>query len=110
MPSPEHLDHITGWRGAIWSQAHPEDNPPEQSVLWWRWMRREPPAKSGADLGPMGPPVLAHDSVRVARFASVPGEQTRTEITIEHRDVPVEWVDDLSAWWRLQLAIHAARE
>lgn len=110
MKSPDQRDRITGWLGTIWTQPHTDNRPPDQSVLRWRWVRRTPPANARVKLGEMGEPVLPRDTVRIARFVQKPGPDPTTEITIEHRDVPIEWVGDLSAWWALQLAIHAGRQ
>ena len=33
-----------------------------------------------------------------------------TTVTIEHDHLPVEWVDDMHAWWSMQLAILEAEQ
>ncbi len=110
MRHEEQQGHVAGWYGAIWSRPHDDDDPPRRRVHWWRWVHRTPPpVPSSSHNGDMLDPVLPWDTLRVVNLNRVSGTPVHTEITVEHRDVPVEWVDDLNDWWALQLAIHAAR-
>lgn len=102
------VDHITGWCGTIWTRPHLKDDQRRRRVHHWRWVRRIPPVPEDMSGGTMLGPVLPADTLRIVELNRVPGTPVHTEIVIEHHDVPVEWVDDLSAWWTLQLAIHAA--
>lgn len=109
MLHEQQVDRITGWRGAIWSRPHPDDDPRRRRMHWWRWMHRipPPPGSPGWTRTTMLGPVLPRDTLLLVHLNRVPGTPVHTEIVIEHRDVPVEWIDDLTDWWKLQLAIHS---
>lgn len=103
-------ERITGRTGSIWSTPTDEDDPPRTRAMVWRWSRT-PMAQVAVGSGSVGhtpaESFLPRDTVVSVRLTQLPGRPARTRVEIEHRDVPLEWVDDLDAWWRFQLAILA---
>lgn len=103
-------ERITGRTGSIWSTPTAEDDPPRTRAMVWRWSRT-PMAQVAVGSGSVGhtpaESFLPRDTVVSARLTQLPGRPARTRVEIEHRDVPLKWVDDLDAWWRFQLAILA---
>lgn len=101
--SHDHQDQLTGSTGAV-RCMFVEVEKPKHAVRAWNWVRRE------GDGGPSqfyrGRDVLEVDSVITTRL----DEQKRdgvtwTRITISHRGLPAEWVDDMETYWSYQLAI-----
>jgi hypothetical protein len=98
-----HADQLSGDSGAIrWRFL--EVVKPERAVRGWNWVRRV------GDRGPSpfygGEDVLTADSVITITLQ----EQKRdgdpwTTLTIEHAGLPVEWLDDMEAYWDYQLSI-----
>ncbi len=105
-------ERVTGRTGSIWSTPTAEDDPPRTRAMVWRWSCT-PMAQVANRFGSVGDApgesCLPRDTVVSVRLVQLPGRPARTRVEIEHRDVPLEWVDDLDAWWRFQLAILAQR-
>lgn len=99
------LDRLCGWHGGMWSKLHPDDDERRRRVYWWRWVRRVPPlTPDDRTSGTWLEPVLPRDTLVVVHLNRLPGTPVQTEVVVEHRDVPVEWVDDLTDWWTFTLA------
>jgi len=78
---------------------------PAYVVRGWNWLR-QPPHRSYVRHSDRESllPEDARQTVRLSETKDADGEPW-THVTIEHSGLPIEWVDDMEAWWRLQLAI-----
>lgn len=103
--SYDHADQLTGRRGAV-QYSFVEVERPRRAVRSWQWLRHPSPGVPYIDFD-RWIPVLAEDStVSVDLVESDDGTgETWTEVTIRHDGLPVEWLDDMRAWWGMQLAI-----
>jgi hypothetical protein len=99
-----HPDHIAGTTmSAILTRPRDEHDPPRLSALWWQWGTPLPPFHPTTGTPRDYEPYLPVDSQVDFRY-----ERNRDKsitVRLEHSGIPVEWVDDLSAWWTYQLAI-----
>lgn len=104
VKNADHPDRMAGTTmSGILTRPRVEHDPPRRSALWWRWGTPVPPFHDILGTPKSYEPLLAQDSLLDVRYDRNP-DKTIT-VTLEHSLVPVEWVDDLSAWWTYQLAI-----
>ena len=96
-----HADQLSGSAGSIVSWFIEVDRP-RRAVRGWNW----------------GVPIPGHPGWEPAMFLPVDTQVTATldehrdetggtwtTVTLTHDHLPVEWIDDLHAWWSMQLAI-----
>lgn len=82
-----------------------ESKRPAYLVRGWNWLR-QPPHRSHIRHEDREP-LLANDArqtIHLTESKDANGE-VWTHVQIEHAGLPVEWVEDMRAWWQLQLAI-----
>lgn len=99
-----HPDHIAGTTmSAIMTRRRDEHDPPRLSALWWQW---------GTPVGPLHPtlgkPRHYEPFLDTAAQVDVRYERNRDKsitVSVEHKGIPIEWANDLGAWWNYQLAI-----
>lgn len=85
------IDLLPGRKGAIRTR-YVEVNRPSSVVRDWNWV----PDEAGAQL-------LVSDSRLTISLEQV--DAGRTRIHLRHEGLPVEWTEDMTSWWRFQLAI-----
>lgn len=101
--SHEHRDQFTGRYGAV-RTTFIEVDKPARAVRTWEWMVSDFDQTVSIDkLRPFlpGPTTL---TVSLEQSKDTGGEPWTT-IRIEHTDLPVEWIEDVSIYWDYQLAI-----
>lgn len=102
--SRNHPDQLTGSEGAV-RTVFVEVDRPRRVVRRWQWMRL--PASASDTTIDHFVAVLPEESrltVELTQSRDDHGEAW-TEIRVHHENLPVEWLDDMRAWWDLQLAI-----
>jgi hypothetical protein len=100
-------NRIVACNGAI-ECAIQQIQPPEWVVASWTWERLPPDrlaaerrdGRPGAVLVPPDPQVTLRFDLEKAPHVD---EMPATMVRVTHDHVPVEWVDDLSAYWRWML-------
>jgi hypothetical protein len=98
----DHPDQLTGRRGAI-SWWFVEVGKPARAVRSWNWLR---PTREGISGRQDGVRVLAEDSVITTTLVQSRRDgEPWTTVRMEHASLPVEWLDDMEAYWNLQFAI-----
>lgn len=98
-----HPDQLTGRRGTI-SFIFVEVEKPARVVRRWNWFR--PTRPDGISGRRDGVPVLADDSVITTTFVESRRDGVPcTTVRMVHEGLPVEWLDDMVAYWNLQFAI-----
>jgi uncharacterized protein YndB with AHSA1/START domain len=101
--SADHPDQLTGRRGTI-SFTFVEVEKPARVVRRWNWLR--PTRPDGVSGRRDGVPVLVEDSVITTTLVeSRPDGVPWTTVRMVHSGLPVEWLDDMTAYWNMQLAI-----
>jgi hypothetical protein len=98
----DHVDQLSGSRGAIRSSFVEVDRP-KRAVRRWNWVIS--PGHS-AWVGEWHP-VLPEDTLLTVTLdqSKDPSGDPWTTIRIHHEGLPVEWLDDMETWWSYQLAI-----
>ncbi|MBA3781699.1 MAG: hypothetical protein H0X12_07590 [Nocardioides sp.] len=107
MRHADHPDRLSGWKGALWTNSHPRDHSPHERVVWWNWLVPADGSARVDDDCQMARKLLTEDTIRTATLTQVPGSPAQTRAEIVHTGLPVEWADDMTAWWTYQLAILA---
>ena len=102
--SGDHADQLTGSEGCIISWFT-EVEQPRRAVRAWNWGVPVPGRPRSETT--MFLPVDTQVAATLDEHVDEAGD-TWTTVTIDHTHLPVEWVDDLHAWWSMQLAIHEA--
>jgi hypothetical protein len=118
----EEPDHFTGADASI-RQTWLELEPPRLQRKQFNWVRRDGGDlnwEDGVPIVPPDTPILARETVLTLEFSerkvALSGEQTgtraakETTIAVHHADVPLEWVEDLTAYWTWALAVMEQRE
>jgi hypothetical protein len=100
----DHADQLSGSTGSIVSWFIAVDRP-RRAVRGWNW-GVPVPGRPGWEPA-MFLPVDTQVTATLDEHRDETGDKWTT-ITIEHDDLPVEWADDMRAWWTMQLAIHEA--
>lgn len=103
--SYDHADQLTGTHGAI-QYSFVEVDKPRRAVRRWNWLAHPSPGVPYIDFD-QWLPILAEDSiitVTLEESKDAKGDAW-TEVRMRHDGLPVEWMDDMQAWWDLQLAI-----
>lgn len=103
--STDHPDQLTGTHGAV-EYSFAEVDRPRRAVRRWNWLVHPSPGVPYVDIE-QWLPVLAEDSlvtVTLEESKDAHGDPW-TEVRMRHDGLPVEWLDDMQAWWDLQLAI-----
>lgn len=97
----DHPDQLPG-RGCIRTTLL-EDQGARGWTSGWTWMG-SPPSESRAkrDQIPLFDDTLVNTTYE--QFKDAEG-QPWTRMTVRHSNVPAEWADDLTDWWRYQLAV-----
>lgn len=100
--SVDHADQLTGRTGTI-RYSFAEVDRPRRAVRRWNWLVAPRPGAPWEQWKPL----LAADSVLTITLEEARDAtgDAQTEIVIEHDGLPLEWIDDMTAWWDLQLAI-----
>lgn len=97
------VDPITGSSGAI-RTAFVEVKRPSYVLRSWNWVTRPAGPKTPREEWPA---VLPRDTLLSVMLDESTDSDGRpwTTVRLEHDDLPVEWVDDMAAWWELQIAL-----
>jgi hypothetical protein len=97
----DHPDQLSGRRGLIRNIVVEEDRP-QRRVSRLAWMV-PPPGKPG---GSPDERTVIVDSTVIITYTQAKGSsgEAITTIEVQHFGVPVEWAEDLRAWWTYQLA------
>jgi len=98
----DHEDQLSGRHGGIRTQFI-EVDAPRRVVRQWDWVARVRPG----DFITEWEPVLPHPTYATFEFTQRknPEGQAETTVRLDHADLPVEWVEDMTAWWQFQFAI-----
>ena len=99
--SANHPDQLSGRRGTIRNIVVEEDSP-RRRVKRLAWLVQPP----GRDCGSRDELTVAVDSTVVLSYtqSKSPEGQVWTTVEVRHSGLPVEWLEDMSAWWAYQLA------
>lgn len=102
-PDGEHPDQLGGTRGIIRS-VNVELSSPARHVTRRAWL--VPPAGEVTATIDERVPLFEPDTTVAKTYEQVTDEhgQPWTTITVHHSDLPVEWLEDMRAWWAYQLA------
>jgi hypothetical protein len=102
---PPDSDGLAPLLGIIETEVIAVDKP-RRLVKAWNW---QPAGCNGTGPRPDDPRLLAEDSVVTMTFtkSNSIGGDPRTLIAVDHVGVPTEWVDDLDALWRWDIANYA---
>jgi hypothetical protein len=107
FPDAHVEDQLSGFSCAL-RVAVIERDGPAQFVRAWNWVRQPPPGTYAPDSE--WAPVLPEMALQTTRLTQSKGSQgeVTTHVQIEHTRLPIEWIDDMAAWWKFQLAIARA--
>ena len=95
-----HPDQLSGDRGSIRNTITEEDTP-RRRVQHWAWL--VPPGHDRA--APEESTVAADTTITALYTQARSGEGlVSTTIEIHHSGLPIEWVEEMRAWWAYQLA------
>lgn len=101
--SPFGSEGVTGGRAFIGAEVA-EWDPPRRCLLNWNWYLPQDPELPGQMV--KGAAALATASTRetvITPLRHKPPPACRVEVI--HREIPIEWVPELAAWWRSRLRI-----
>lgn len=87
---------------AILTRRREEHDPPRLSALRWQWGTPVPPFHPILGKPRDYEPFLPVDTKLNVRYERNPGKSVT--VRLEHSAIPIEWADDLAAWWSYQLA------
>jgi hypothetical protein len=100
----DHEDQLSGRHGSIRVVARVVERP-ARVVRAWNWFG-PPPAAIGKSVEHWIDflPTDSLVSTTLTQSKAADG-QTQTEVVIEHTGLPIEWLDDMRAWWSYQFAV-----
>ncbi|MBL0748408.1 hypothetical protein [Nocardioides baculatus] len=103
----DHPDQLAGSRGLL-RDVLIEEVRPARRVRTWAWLV-PPPGTAGAP-PEQCTPLFESDSTIVTTYdeSKDAGGDPWTTIVVRHAGLPVEWLDDMHAWWTYQLALVAS--